>query len=128
MAEPRDGAAGDILAQERRLARRVERLFRLERRGAMPRRSRDLAGRLAGRRGDLVTALMRADAARRALDLPVSPELRAALEALWRETGRARDSADTRLRQLAAELRLARGDGTASGVRHSVDSRLIGTG
>lgn len=123
-----DAGGRDIVSHETRLAQRVTRLFRLERRGAFARRSRDLTARLATRRGDLIAALMRTDAMRRTLKLPISPALDAAMAALAEEVGRARDSADARLRQLEAELRMVRGEGVQSGLRDSTAGRLIGKG
>jgi hypothetical protein len=118
----------DILRHEGRLARRIERMFRLERRGILERRSRDLKDRLAARRGDLIAALIRTDATRHTLKLAVSPELHAELTSLWREVQDARQGVDVRLMQLETELRLSSGAGIASGVRDSGSSRLIGRG
>jgi hypothetical protein len=123
-----DASARDLVSHESRLARRLERLFRLERRGALARRPRSLAARLTLRRGDLVTALIRADAMRQALKLPVSPALDTAMAALAGEVDLARGSADARLDRLAAELRIARGEGIASGLRDTGGGRLIGQG
>ncbi|MGH7072892.1 MAG: hypothetical protein ACREFD_01645 [Stellaceae bacterium] len=123
-----DALPRDLPDHERRLARRIERLFRLERHGAWARRSREVAARLTTRRGDLIAALVRADAMRRTLTLPPSDEMQTAMAALWDEVARARGSADARLRQLESELRIASGEGIASGARGSSAGRLLGKG
>jgi hypothetical protein len=117
----------DIVVHESYLARRVGRLFRYERAGRLSRRQ-ELAQRLSRRRGELIDALIRTDAARRNLQIPISPELRNAVEALWLETGGARRDADARLDRLRADLLMARGDGIPSGVRGVAGGRVIGRG
>jgi hypothetical protein len=122
-------AAGrDIVAYETDLARRLDRLFRGERNGRLARRPPMAAERLLERRGQLIAALIRADATRRALLLPVSADLSRAAEALWRETGLARRCADARLDQLRADLLMSRGEGIPSGIRGVADRRVIGWG
>jgi hypothetical protein len=117
----------DIVVHESHLARRIGRLFRSERAGR-PARRQELAQRLFRRRGELIDALIRTDAARRDLQIPLSPELASAIEALWHETGGARRDADARLDRLRADLLMARGDGIPSGVRGGAGGRIIGRG
>ncbi len=118
----------DIVAHESYLARRIGWLFRIERLGRLGRRSHELMERLLDRRGELIDALARTDAARRQLLLPVSPELQQAAEALWRESGAARRAADARLDRLHADLLIARGHGIPSGIRGSATGRILGRG
>ncbi|HEY7992350.1 MAG TPA: hypothetical protein VID77_13255 [Stellaceae bacterium] len=122
------GGERDIVTHESLLARRIGFLFRLEHVPALARRPASLAQRLRQRRGELIETLMRADAARRALHLPVSAELQQAVEMLWREAGAARRDADARLDLLRADLLRARGDGVPSGVRNAAQGRVIATG
>jgi hypothetical protein len=116
----------DIVAHESLLARRVGRLFRVERNGQLARRRHELGEHLLRRRGELIEALIRTDAARRALKIPITGELQRAAETLWRETAQSWRSADTRLQQLRADLLMARGEGTPSGVRGTAAGRIIG--
>lgn len=118
----------DIVAHESYLARRIVRLFRIERVGRLSRRSHELMQRLLDRRGELIDALVRIDAARRQLRLPVSPELQQAAERLWQESGDARRAADARLDQLHTDLLIARGHGIPSGIRGSATGRILGRG
>jgi hypothetical protein len=118
----------DILAHEGHLARRVGRLFRMERVGRLIGRSEELTRRLRDRRGELIDALIRTDAARRHLGIPISPELQRAIEALWRESGDTKRDADARLDRLRADLLMARGDGIPSGIRGGAGGRIIAQG
>ncbi|HEY5208119.1 MAG TPA: hypothetical protein VIJ42_01620 [Stellaceae bacterium] len=116
----------DIVAHEALLARRLVRLFRIERSGQLSRRPRDLVARLLQRRGELIDALIRTDAARRGLKIPITVELQRAAEALWRETTQSWRSTDARLQQLRADLLMARGEGIPSGIRGHAGGRVIG--
>jgi hypothetical protein len=118
----------DIVAHESHLARRIARLFRMERVGRLIGRSQELTQRLRDRRGELIDALMRTDAARRNLRILISPELQRAVEALWRESGDAKRDADARLDRLRADLLMARGEGIPSGIRGSAAGRIIARG
>jgi hypothetical protein len=117
----------DIVGYEAVLARRIGRLFRYERTATMTRRP-DLMNRLHARRGDLIEALMRADATRRHLRLAITPLLHGALRALWFDIAGARQEADDRLDGLRKELQLARGEGIRSGIRGSAGGRVLGRG
>jgi hypothetical protein len=118
----------DIVAHERYLAHRVGRLFRLECAGCLSRRRADVARRLLDRRGELIDSLIRADHARRNLQIPISAELKLAIEALWREVGAARSKADARLEGLRDNLAMALGEGIPSGVRGMAAGRILGRG
>jgi hypothetical protein len=121
-------SAADIVTTECRLARRLGRLFRIERSGGFARRPQPVASRCISRRGALIEALMQTEVDRRAASAPISPELRDAAQALWDEVGRSRASADARLERLETELRTVSGLGPPSGLRGSTTGRLIGRG
>jgi hypothetical protein len=118
----------DIVAHESYLARRVGELFRLECAGCLARRPAEVVRRLLDRRGELIDALIRADAARRNLQIPISPELKRTVEMLWQEVGMARREADARLDALRDSLAIALGDGIPSGVRGVASGRILGQG
>jgi hypothetical protein len=117
----------DVVAHEVLLARRLGRLFRYEHADSATSRP-DLMNQLRARRGDLIDALVRADAARRHLDMPVTPLLQDAMRALWHDIDAARRDADVRLDRLRTELLLARGAGIPSGIRGAAAGRLLGRG
>lgn len=121
-------ADADILNEESRLVRRLDRLFRIERGGALTRRPNALGELLHGRRDAIIEDLMRADATRRALKITASAELQQAVEALASELARSRDAIDVRVRQLREDWHILRGDGVPTGMRHSLQRRLVGKG
>jgi hypothetical protein len=116
----------DIRTHEAHLARRLGRLFRIERSGRLQQRGADVTARLQVRRGELIAALMRTEATRRQLRLATTPALHQALAALWHETGAMHRVADRRLQQSRSELLLARGEGIPSGIRGTLAGRLLG--
>jgi hypothetical protein len=118
----------NIVAHENYLLRRLSRLFRAEREGRLSGRRNGVGERLVRRRGDLIEALLRTDAARRALRLPISPELRRAAASLAAEAAQSRHTADARLQQLRDDLLIARGDGIPTGIRGAAGGRIIGRG
>ncbi len=118
----------DLMTRESRAARRLGRLFRIERAGGVDRLSAEIIRRMVDRRGALFDELRRLETARR-VRIPVpSPELAAALGDLAREVGQSLPLAETRVERLGAELRLSRGEGVATGLRASADGRLLGQG
>jgi hypothetical protein len=121
-------AASDIAVRESRLARRLGRLFRVERRGGFARRPPELAGHFLRRRGALIDELIATEVQRRAQAVPSSTELRQAAEALGREIRESRVSVDARIEQLETELRAARGEGMTTGMRNGAAGRVIGHG
>lgn len=120
--------ADDIALRESRLARRLGRLFRVERGGGFARHSPRLTDEVLRRRGVLIDELVATETDRRAQGLPSSPELRAAVEDLSRELVLSRRCVDARVEELTAELRAARGEGGLSGIRNGPHSRVIGRG
>jgi len=110
------------------MTRRVTRLFRIERNGRLARRPAATARYLIERRGAVIDALIAAAARQRGSAAAGSPELDQALHELASEVGRCRPSAELRRQELAAELRLRRGDAPLSGVRRYSGGRLLGSG
>lgn len=118
---------GDIpLLREARLAGRLERLFRIERRGGFARLPAATIHRLSERRAALVETLAELENARRSAGPTRSPILDPALSALAREVERSLPAATVRVETLRAELDLQRG--AASGLRDGGASRLLGRG
>lgn len=110
-----------------RLARRLGRLFRIERRGGFERRPLAVHC-LVERRGALVNRLIAlADGAPAAGALR-SRAVEEALAELDREVGRLQPEAEQRAKRLAAELRLRRGGGVPTGLRDGAGGRLLGEG
>lgn len=120
--------ATELARTEYRLARRLARLFRIERRGRLERRPGGVAARFVARRGELVDELMRLEQRRRSLTPWPLPELDLALAALAREVGSGEQWCHERLAELAAELDRRRGVGTATGLRDSGAGQLLGRG
>jgi len=116
----------DALQRECRLLRRLARLFRAEREGALARRPVALATRLIERRGLLIDQLLALERGRR--DAAPAPELRAAARALAAEIGAARRDAETRIDRLRRELRALGGEGAFTGMRNLAAGRVIGRG
>ena len=121
-----DGTA--LLKREYRAARRLARLFRIERSGRFERWPSDTVWRLMNRRRMLIDELLRLDAGRRSLEPWSSVELELAMGTLAREVDRTEQHCLERLAELGAELERRRGVGTATGLRDVVDGRLLGSG
>jgi len=117
-----------LLEREYQLARRLARLFRIERSGGFARWPTQTVRRLIERRGIVADELMRLDARR----LSVAPSTTAALDtaigALAREVDVAEQHCLRRLTDIGAELERRRGIGAATGLRDSSDGRLLGSG
>ncbi|MGH7094569.1 MAG: hypothetical protein ACREFB_13680, partial [Stellaceae bacterium] len=80
-------------------------------------------------RGDLLAELAQLERRRRALGLPPSPELVAALSDLAHETAWSRSRAETLAATLADEIEARRHPGEASGLRAGCGAgRLLGQG
>ncbi|MFZ2008263.1 MAG: hypothetical protein WAV02_24500 [Stellaceae bacterium] len=116
-----------LIRQEYRIARRLARLFRIERSGGFARRPAELVRRVAERRGAVIDELMRLDAMRRSLAPWATAELDIAMGALRREIDRAEQRCRELLAELGAELERRRGLGTATGLRDRADGRLLGS-
>ncbi|MGA8756411.1 MAG: hypothetical protein WB611_08765 [Stellaceae bacterium] len=117
----------DVMRSESSTARRLTRLFRIERRGGFDRRPVAIVRQLIARRGALVEALLMLDLQRRMSATRSSAELDWALAGLSREVDRARDRAAKRLEQIVKDLRLSRGEGLATGIRTSTAGHTLGT-
>jgi hypothetical protein len=116
----------DATGIEMRAARRLARLFRIERRGALGRRAAALAARLVERRAALIAALVTADRERRVAAVRPGPELDRAMTELSREACLGLLDAQTRLQRIANDLRLSRGEGRPTGIRGNSDGRPLG--
>jgi hypothetical protein len=119
--------APDLVGDECRAARRLARLFRIERNDRFDHRPAAMVARLIARRGALITALMALDDRRRAAAAPASIALSTALAELRRDTERARAPADARLQRIFKDLRISRGEGLATGLRAGDGGRHLGT-
>jgi hypothetical protein len=117
-----------LLSREQRAARRLVRLFRIERVGRFANRPAETVQRLIERRGLLVEELARLEARRKSLAPSTTVELDLVLRTLAMEVDRAEQWCLERLAELGAELARRRGAGTATGLRDSADGRLLGHG
>jgi hypothetical protein len=113
---------------ESRAARRLGRLFRMERVGCFERRPTETVWRLIRRRARLVDELIELDAERRSQAAPGSVELGAAIEELVREVDRSQNWCVDRITALAGELRRQQAGGIATGLRDGADGWLLGHG
>lgn len=116
-----------VIRQEYRTARRLARLFRIERSGGFARLPPELTQRLAKRRGEVIDELIRLDAKRMSLAPWATADLDIAMGALAREVDRAEQRCRELLAELGAELERRRGLGRATGLRDGVDGRLLGS-
>ena len=117
-----------LVRQEQRTARRLARLFRIERAGCFARRPAETAQRLIERRGLLVDELARLEARRQSLAPWATVELDFAMGSLAKEVERTEQRCLERLAELGAELERRRGGGTATGLREGGNGRLLGRG
>jgi hypothetical protein len=118
----------EIIVRESRAARRLGRLFKIERAGGFDRRPVATVERLIERRGILVSELLLIDGMRRALNSPRSAELEQALAELAREVSGSLHGSQTQVERLNAELHLRRGKGMPTGVRDGASGLLLGRG
>jgi hypothetical protein len=117
-----------MIARQISTARRLCRLFKIERAGGFERRPVAMVQRLIERRETLVNELLLLDGMRRSPNPPVSPELEQALAELAREVDGSLDHSHTRVERLRTELRLRRGEGMTTGVRDSAIGLVLGRG
>jgi hypothetical protein len=110
------------------VARRLGRLFKIERAGGFDRRLGATVRRLIERRGTLVSELLLIDGTRRALNPPRSAELEQALAELAREVNGLLHHSQTQVERLHTDLRLRRGEGMPTGVRDGAGGLLLGRG
>ena len=113
--------------RQSRAARRLNRLFQIERNGGFERWPAATVSKLIERRGSVVEALLTMELKRRSTTTQPSPELDSALFILRGEIDRALDRAQTRLEQISKELRLSRGEGLPTGIRNSAHGHPLGT-
>ena len=116
----------DLADRESRIARRLERLFRIERNGGFARFPVETIARLVERRAALLETLAGLEATRRAGQPMRIAVLDAALEQLADEVARSLPIAEARVDRLRGEL--GRRGSTASGLRDDRGSRLLGRG
>ena len=121
-------AAVALLRQEQRAARRLARLFRIERAGRFSGRPAETVRRLIERRGRLADELAALDARRQSLARRTTVELDLAIGALAQEVECTERWCVERLAEIRAELARRRGAGTATGLRDRVDGQLLGRG
>lgn len=118
----------DPALAQARLARRLVRLFRIERTGRFDAARGETVRRLVERRGGLIEMLMRLEGQRRREAAPLPADLEDGLRDLAAEVARCRGPIEIRLMRLADDLDLRRGAGMASGVRDRDAATLLGTG
>jgi hypothetical protein len=117
-----------LLEREYRTARRLARLFRIERAGGFARWPTQTVRQLIERRASVVGELMRLDARRLSVAPSTTADLDIAIGALAREVDCAEQQCLKRLADLGAELEKRRGIGTATGLRGGGGGRLLGSG
>jgi hypothetical protein len=98
-----------LMRREYRLAHRLCRLFRIERTGRLDRRLGPVADQLRARRSRVIDEMLRLEAARRAIEPGVPPDLAEAMSVLAREVGCAEEYCLQRLAEAGAELGRRRG-------------------
>jgi hypothetical protein len=101
-----------LMRREYRLAHRLCRLFRIERTGRLDRWPGPVADRLRSRRSQLIDEMLGLDAARRAVEPGVPPDLAGAMSVLAREVGCAEEYCLERLAEVGGELGQRRGAST----------------
>jgi hypothetical protein len=121
-------STAEMIVRESRAARRLGRLFKIERAGGFDRRPVATVRRLIERRGTLVSELLVIDGMRRALNPPHSAELEQALAELAREVNGSLHHSQTQVERLHTDLRLRRGEGMPTGVRDGASGLLLGRG
>jgi hypothetical protein len=118
----------ELIGREVQAARRLVRLFRVERSGRFARRSAETVRRLVERRGQVIDELLRLDAQRRQVAHRKADELGLTMRVLAREV----EAGELRCRELLArldvELRQLHGDGALTGLRDGTGGRLLGHG
>jgi len=118
----------ELMRRELLVARRLARLFRLERSGRMRRWPADTVRQLIDRRAGLIDELARLEQRRRSLNPWTLDELDLMMGALAREVEQGEQRCLEFLAELGARLSGLRGQGTATGLRHGAGGRLLGRG
>jgi hypothetical protein len=116
----------ELMRREILVARRLARLFRLERSGHLRRWPAEIARRLVDRRECLIEELARLEERRRSLAPWVPDELDLTMGALAQEVERGEQRCLEFLAEIGARLSRLRGEGTATGLRDGGDGRLLG--
>jgi hypothetical protein len=120
--------ATTLIRQEYRAARRLTRLFRIERSGRLGRWPHGIVQQLMDRRTRLIDELQRLEQRRRSRAPSTRAELDLAMGALAQEVDLAEQRCLERLAELGAELGRRRGGGMATGLRDGTDGQLLGHG
>jgi hypothetical protein len=125
-----DPETPNLDTHERRIARRLSRLFRIERIGGFDRRPAATVRRLIARRGALIERLIAIERQRYSQEysLKHSAALQQAMTDLSAEVRQAQEQAAARAERLRLELRLRRGAGLPTSMRSTASGRLIGRG
>jgi|SRR6516164_7363274 hypothetical protein len=116
----------ELVVRESRIARRLTRLFKLERAGRFDRWRDATIARLVARRGELVDNLLDLDRLRCSLAPPSSSELERALAELRQEVNQTAAHIHAQVAQISADLRARLSEGPPSGIRGSGNGRLLG--
>jgi hypothetical protein len=109
--------------RQSRAARRLARLFRIERNGGFERWPAGINRQVIERRGQLVDALL---TDLQAMPVRPPPPLDRALAELSQEVRWALDPVRMRLQQIGKDLRLSRGEGLPTGIRNSPSGHSLG--
>jgi hypothetical protein len=122
------GEATPLATKECRVARRLARLFRIERSGSLARRPKDVVRRMVDRRAQLIDELVRLEECRRSLEFSTLPDLDVAMAILAREVDCTQQHCLERLAEIGEELRRRRGIGIRTGLRDGMSGQLLGRG
>lgn len=114
------------IERARHIARRLGRLFKIERVGALDRRGYEIGQRVIARRAALLGELIRLDTRQRRSASPRSAALEQTLAELAQEVDVSLRVAQSRVQRLRNDLRLRLGEGRATGIRDNSNGRLLG--
>ena len=118
----------ELMREEMRIARRLARLFRIERSGLLRHRPVEVVRALHERRRRLIDELARLEERRRSLNPWIPNELDLAMSALAREAARSEQRCHEFLAEIGARLSHLRGEGNRTGLRDGAAGRLLGRG
>lgn len=122
-----DDNARDADTEQTRVARRLCRLFRIERAGRFETRPAAVVQRLIARRDTVIDALLAAETQRRRDGRPSSAATTAAFEELRLEVDQGQVPAAAKSRALQAELRKRNAGPAGSGLRNKARGRFLGS-
>jgi hypothetical protein len=120
--------AAELMRRELGAARRLARLFCVERSGRLWRLRAEIWQRLAERRAAVLDEIIQLENRRRGLVPEIPEELDRTMCALAIEVRRSEQRCRERLAELGAALRQLNGAGGATGLRDSGGGRLLGRG